>query len=225
VNRRGPLIAGVVAGVLALLLVFFLVLPKMGDVGEANEQLEQAETQEQQLQLQLQQLQEAQAEAPETTEEIRQLEELIPPTVDLEGLILLLSGAANRAGVDVLTVAPGTPTPNTEQTFSIIPTAVTATGSYFALEEFLYNVETLPRAAKVLSLTVAPGGAAGGEAGETTGEPAAPASPGVTGELSAQFSMEFYTTDLSAGPGSEPGPSEQTGDSVIGVPSPPAPGA
>jgi hypothetical protein len=90
---------------------------------------------------------------------------------------------------------------------------VTVTGSYFAIEEFLYNVETLQRAGKVLSLSLAPGG------GEVATTETATAS---TGELSAQVSMEFYTTDLSAGPGSTPDatPSPE----VAATPTPPAPG-
>ena len=34
---------------------------------------------------------------------------------------------------------------------------MTVTGSYFAIEEFLYNLETLQRAAKVLTVNLAPG--------------------------------------------------------------------
>lgn len=200
-SRRGPLIAGAVSGVLVVLLILFLVLPKMGEVEKAKEALATAEQQEQQLQLQLQQLEEAQAEAPQATEEIRRLEELVPPTADLPGLILLLSGAANDAGVDFFTMSPGAPTPNAEQTFSVIPTQVSVTGSYFAVEEFLYNVETLQRAGKVLSLSLAPGGgdtAATGTTDTTTTTTAA------TGELTTQLSMEFYTTDLASGPGTSP---------------------
>jgi Tfp pilus assembly protein PilO len=219
-SRRGPLIAGIISGLLAVLLILFLVLPKMGEVDTAKEELAAAEQQEQQLQLQLQQLQEAQAEAPQATEEIRRLEELVPPTADLPGLILLLSGAANDAGVDFFTMAPGTPTPNAEGTFSVIPTSVTVTGSYFAIEEFLYNIETLQRAGKVLSLSLAPGG---GDAAATT-DATDTATTVATGELSSQLSMEFYTTDLAAGPGTSP--EQPAADDAVGAisPTPSAPG-
>ena len=212
-NRRGPVIVGAVAGVVSVLLIFFLVLPKKAEVEEAKKQLASAEQQEQELQLQLQQLEAAQAAAPQATEEIRRLEELVPPTADLPGLILLLSGAANDAGVDFFTMAPGVPTPSTGGQFSVIPTQVTVTGSYFAIEEFLYNVETLQRAGKVLSLSLAPGG------GETTTTETSTTS---TGELSTSLSMEFYTTDLSSGPGTTPDatPSPE----VAATPTPSAPG-
>ena len=212
-NRRGPIIVGAVAGVVAVLLIFFLVLPKKSEVAEAKKAVATAEQQEQELQLQLQQLRAAEAAAPQATEEIRRLEELVPPTADLPGLILLLSGAANDAGVDLFTMAPGTPTPSTNGQFSVIPTQVSVTGSYFAIEEFLYNVETLQRAGKVLSLSLAPGG------GETT---TTDTSTTATGELTSQLSMEFYTTDLSAGPGSTPDASPSP--EVAATPTPSATG-
>jgi Tfp pilus assembly protein PilO len=217
VNRRGPLIVGAVAAVLSVLLIFFLVLPKKGEVEEAKGALTTAEEQEQELQLQLQQLRAAQAEAPQATEEIRRLEELVPPTADLPGLILLLSGAANDAGVDFFTMSPAAPTPSTSGQYSVILTQVTVTGSYFAIEEFLYNIETLQRAGKVLSLALAPGGA---EAGAT--DTATSTTTTSTGELSTQLSMEFYTTDLSAGPGSTPDASPSP--EVAATPTPSAPG-
>ena len=42
-GRRGPFIAGGVALALALLMVFFLVLPKMGEVSDANDELAAAQ--------------------------------------------------------------------------------------------------------------------------------------------------------------------------------------
>ena len=215
-NRRGPLIAGVVAGVLAVLLIFFLVLPKKAEVAEARKELASAEEQQQELQLQLQQLEAAQAAAPQATEEIRRLEELVPPTADLPGLILLLSGAANDAGVDFFSMSPAAPTPSTKGQFSVIPTQVIVTGSYFAIEEFLYNVETLQRAGKVLSLSLAPGG---GEAATTE---TSTTSTAATGELSSSMSMEFYTTDLAAGPGTTPDASPSP--EVAATPTPSATG-
>ena len=60
-------------------------------------------------------------------------------------------------------------------------------------------LETLPRAAKVTTLAVTPSGASTG--GTTIS----------TSNLQLQVTVEFYTTDVSAGPGSIPGPSESIG--------------
>lgn len=192
-NRRGPIVAGAAVGVLALLAVVLLLLPKMREVGEAREQLAAAQDEEQSLQNQLRALQEAREEAPRVRDAIRRLETQVPPTADLPGMIRLLAGAADRAAVDFFSVAPGTPTA-TEAGFSVVPAQIQVTGGYFSLDEFLYRLETLPRAVKVTSLQISAGG--GGEAGTASGE------------LSMQLSVEFYTTDVSSGPGSTPGPTE-----------------
>ena len=57
----------------------------------------------------------------------------------------------------------------------------------------LFRLETLPRAAKVTNVSISPGGGT-----ETTTTTTGPQS------LSMQLSVNFYTTDTSAGPGSQP---------------------
>jgi Tfp pilus assembly protein PilO len=199
VNRRAPIIAGVIAVAVALLAVFLLVRPKMSEVSTTEDDLQVAEDQEVTLAAQLNALQDAQAAAPETEQEIAAIDAEIPPTADLPSLFRLLQGAADRSVVDFFSFTPGTPAPNTAGTFSTIASQVTVSGGYFAIDEFLFLLETLPRAAKVTTLAVTPSGAAGGEI--TTS----------TGTLQLLVTVEFYTTDLSAGPGSVPGPSDVTG--------------
>jgi len=199
VNRRAPVIAGVIAVAVALLAVFLLVLPKMGDVTTAEEELQTAEDEEVALAAQFDALQEAQAAAPKTEQEIATIDAQVPPTADLPSLFRLLQGAADRSAVDFFAFTPGTPAPNAAGTYSSIASQVTVSGGYFAIDEFLFLLETLPRAAKVTTLAVTPSGAGSGEI--TTS----------TGTLQLLVTVEFYTTDLSAGPGSIPGPSEITG--------------
>jgi Tfp pilus assembly protein PilO len=176
VNRRAPLIAAGAFVLVAILLVVLLVLPKMGEVGETQDELTAAQDQEIALEAQLAALQDAQAAAPETEAEIAAIEDMIPPTAELPELFILLQSAA---------------------AYSTIPSSITVTGSYFALDEYLFLMETLPRAAKVLSITVAP------QAGEETAAPTTSSS-----SLQLLMTIEFYTTDTSSGPSSVPGPSE-----------------
>jgi Tfp pilus assembly protein PilO len=199
VNRRAPVIAGVISAAVALLAVVLLVLPKMGDVSTTEEELQSAEDQEVALAAQLDALQDAEAAAPETEQEIGAIEEQVPPTANLPSLFRLLQGAADRSAVDFFSFSPGTPAPNAAGTYSSIASQVTVSGGYFAIDEFLFLLETLPRAAKVTTLAVTPSGASTG--GTTLS----------TSNLQLQVTVEFYTTDVSAGPGSIPGPSETTG--------------
>jgi Tfp pilus assembly protein PilO len=200
-NRRAPIIAGVIAVAVALLAVFLLVRPKMSEVSTTEDDLQVAEDQEVTLAAQLNALQDAQAAAPETEQEIAAIDAEIPPTADLPSLFRLLQGAADRSVVDFFSFTPGTPAPNTAGTFSMIASQVTVSGGYFAIDEFLFLLETLPRAAKVTTLAVTPSSATSGETTTTTS----------TSNLQLQVTVEFYTTDTSAGPGSVPGPSDVTG--------------
>jgi Tfp pilus assembly protein PilO len=193
VSRRGPIIAGAIIAVVAVLAVFFLVLPKMNEVSKTQEDLATAEAQETALRAQLASLKEAQANAPQVKAKIAELSNEVPPTADLPALIRLLTAAADGSGVDFFTVAPGNPVLDPAGAFSTIPTSISVTGGYFALDQFLFRLESLPRAAKVTSVAITPGTAPPGS---------------TTSSLSMQLSVEFYTTDTSAGPGSAPGPSE-----------------
>lgn len=201
-NRRAPIVAAAIAVVVALLLVFLLVLPKMREVGEADDQLQAAQDQEIALAAELRALQQAQEQAPETEQEIAAIDDAIPPTADLPALFRLLDSAASRAAVDFFSFTPGTPVVDPTSQYSTISSQVTVTGGYFAIDEFLFLLETLPRAAKVTTIAVT---------GTSTTEEI------TTSSLQLQMTVEFFTTDTSAGPGSIPGPSVGTTTTEVGA--------
>ena len=201
-NGRAPIVAGAVL-VVALVAVFLLVLPTMSEVGETEDRLQQTQDQEINLAAQLKALDDARAAAPETELEIAAIDALMPPTAGLPSLFRLLQGAADRAAVDFFSFTPGTPVPNPTGSYSTIESQITVRGGYFAIDEFLFLLETSKRAAKVTALAVTP--SAGGDGTTTT----------LTSSLQIQITVEFYTTDSSAGPGSIPGPTE--GVSTPGV--------
>jgi Tfp pilus assembly protein PilO len=189
-RRRGPIIAAAVSVVVAILAVMFLLLPKMNEVKKVKDQVSQAQSTEQSLRATLASLREAQANAPKTNKEIAKIETQVPPTADLPGLLRLLRAAADNSAVDFFSVSPATPAVDTSNLFSTISTSINVTGSYFSLEEFLFRLETLPRIGKVTNISVS---VQTGETGVQT--------------LTMQLTVEFYTSDTSAGPGSQPGPS------------------
>jgi Tfp pilus assembly protein PilO len=188
-GRRSPIIAGVAAALVCALAVFFLVMPKRSEVSDARDQLDEVKAQTATLQSQLQSLIDAKDQAPKARQTIRRVDQEIPPTVDEPGLILLLRNAAERAGIEFTDISVGSPVTSDTSSFSSIPVTMTLSGTYFSLDEFLFRLETLPRAAKVLN-----------------GSISASTSSTLANELSMQISMELYTSDTSAGPGSVPGP-------------------
>jgi Tfp pilus assembly protein PilO len=208
VNRRGPLIAAVASGVVVLLALLLVVLPKIHEVGKAHDDLLTAQSEDFSLQAQLKALRDAQAAAPAAQKQIKKIEKQIPTTADLPGLFRLLRDAADLSAVDFFSFSPGTPVTDASAAFSTLASSITVTGSYFSLEEFLHRLEILPRAAKVTSISLTALGT------ETSGG-------AVTGQLQMQVQAVFFTTDTSAGPGSLPGPTQGTAPVVLPVASPP----
>lgn len=211
-SRRAPFIAGVVALVLVLLSVMLLVLPKMRQVGTTNDQLQEAQDEEVSLQAQVKTLQDAEAAAPQTEKQIKALEEQVPPTADLPGLFRLLQSAADVSGVDFFTFSPGVPAPDASGSFAVMSSSITVTGSYFAIDEYLYNLEHLPRAAKVMSVSLSPGAEAAPTGATTTTTTSSPS------RLQTQLVVEFYTTDINAGPGTAPASTPEPGASPSSEP-------
>jgi len=193
VNRRGPLVAALVGVGLVIVTVAGLILPKAAAVRSKQEQVVQAQKQETTLAVQLQQLQADAKHAGVDNRRLAQLGSQIPPTADLPGLIRLLNSAADQSGVDFMTLSPGQPTLAPDGKLSIIPAQILVSGQYFAVDQFLYRLETLPRVSRVGSVTVS---AASGTGGVTA--------------LQVSVATTFYTTDTSAGPGSVPGPTQGT---------------
>jgi Tfp pilus assembly protein PilO len=187
-GRRAVIVAGAGAAVLALLLVLFLVLPKMAEVTKAEGELQDAKAEQQTLSVQLNALKQARDEAPQNEATIRDIEGRVPPTSDLPGVILFLRNAAAVSGVQVLSLTPGAPAPAPAGGFSSIAVSASGEGSYFALVKYLHEMETLPRAATVESIDLTP----------TEGT-----------VLGFTATITLYTSDVSSGPGSEPGPTEQ----------------
>jgi Tfp pilus assembly protein PilO len=198
-DRRGQIIAGVVSVVLALIVAVALLMPRISAVGKRADDLSKARQTQGDLTNTLSQLKEARATAKRTRKQLAKLQTKIPPTADLPSLIRLLQNAADSSAVDFIQVSPGAPVASTTG-LSLIPTQINVTGSFFSVEEFLFKLETLPRAVRVTQISVA-------QSGQTAGD------------LALQMTGEVYTTDASAGPGSDPGPTAPTPVAPVPAPS------
>jgi Tfp pilus assembly protein PilO len=181
-GRRAPIFAALIVVALAVALFFLLVFPKMGEVGEAEDELEQAQREELTLQTQLATLQAARDQAPEIQRQLARLRRQIPPVADLPGVINELQDITDVSGVDFFAISPGQPTPAPQGQAAEIPAQVQVVGTFFPVDEFLFRLETLPRASKVVSITVAEG-------------------PEGLPQIDVTMDVRFYTTDTEAGPG------------------------
>ena len=109
-NRRAPLIAGIAIAAVAALLVLFLVLPKMGEVGDAQDQLVAGGGPGARAAGAAPGAAAGGGRGTRDRAPDRSDREQIPPTADLPELFTLLQGAADRSGVDFFSFSPGTPT-------------------------------------------------------------------------------------------------------------------
>jgi Tfp pilus assembly protein PilO len=195
-SRRAPVVAGIAVVVLAFLLIFLLVLPKSHDVSDARDQLTELRNQQETLESQKRALEDARDRAPEARRTIKEVQEQIPPVANLPGLILLLQNAATTAGLDIVSLTPANPVLAPSGDLSVISVGLSTTGTYFEVTDFMHLIETLPRAAKMTALSLTP---------------AESASVGSVPILTVTGTVDVYTSDVSAGPGSVPGPTEAGG--------------
>ena len=197
-GRRGPLVAG--AGVVAL-AVLLMLLP-----GPAEDEpgLEAPATTSRPREAEQTHARSRSSppssrprlDAPEARRRSRRSSDADPADGRPAGCLLLLKNAAvQSSGSDGLRSRVGTPALDATTGLSIDPVAITASGTYFALAEFLYSIETLPRAAKVLERRAR----ARAEADHRPPRRPRPA------QLQMRASVVLYTSDQ-RGPGSEPGP-------------------
>jgi Tfp pilus assembly protein PilO len=195
-NPRAPLFAAVGAALISILLVLLFLLPKMGQVSTAKEDLAQAQAQQQTLEAQKGALEDLKAKAGENKKIIQDVQNKIPPTADEPGLIQLLNKAALSSGLDLATLAPSPPIYDDATGLSTIVVSVSAQGTYNEITGFMYRIETLPRAAKIISIALVPAGATDALGNQL---------------LSLSVQLQAFTSDTSAGPGSTPGPTEAGG--------------
>jgi len=186
VSRRGPLLAAGAGALVILLTVVVLILPKASAIRNKQAQVAQAQTEETQLRVQLQQLEADAKGAKGARKHLAALEAQIPETADLPGLIRLLNTTAAQADVDFITISPGQPIADATGRLSVVPVQLSVVGGFFAVDEYFLLLEDLPRTSKVLTIDLAAG-------------------PDGLPQLQVSASVEFYTTDVSAGPGSVPG--------------------
>ena len=85
-----------------------------------------------------------------------EVDNMVPPTADLSGMILLLRNSASVAGVQVLSLTPAPARPLRDERLLEHLGVRERRGSYFAVVKYLNEIETLPRAATVQSVNLSP---------------------------------------------------------------------
>jgi Tfp pilus assembly protein PilO len=182
VNRRAPIIAAAVVLVVAVLAFLLLVYPKFGQIREAEEDLGRARAQHAALEAELSRLQAAAEDLPRLQRQLARFRRAVPPVADLPGLINELQSAADVAAVDFFAISPTEPTASPVAQAAEIAASIQVIGTFFPVDEFLFRLESLARAAKVTNVDLNEG-------------------PDGLPQIDVNLRVVFFTTDPDAGPG------------------------
>lgn len=184
---RSPLLAAAAVALGVLVFAFTIVVPRGREVAAVEARVADEDARVVELRTQL-----AILEATPSTDVAAALASVraqVPSTAALSDLIRLLSGAAVRSGVGLLSVTLTPGGQATSASVSTIPLAITVAGGYFDLARFLFELEHLDRLTRVSAFSLSDGGE----------------------ELSMSVTAEVYTTDASFGPGADPAPGAEVG--------------
>lgn len=161
---------------------FLLVSPKRSDAAALRTQAESQVSANAQLENQLQVLKAQAKDLPKQQAKLAAVAAKIPDNPALPAMIRALTTAATAAGVELVTVTPGPPAAvtaapagapaaagpaapaagapaagGTAGTLAQIPLSLNVAGGYFQVEQFVSNLENLPRSMRVTNVTLAPG--------------------------------------------------------------------
>src|SRR4051794_12355800 len=174
----------VIFTVLGCLLVlaggyFLLVSPKRSSAADLRTQAATQTTTNQQLEGQLEVLKAQAKELPKQQAKLAAVAAKIPDNPALPAMVRALTTASTSAGVELVSMTPGTPLAVTAAPAAAAPTApgartapaagasagqltsipvsLNVVGGYFQIEQFISNLESLPRSMRLSNIGIAPG--------------------------------------------------------------------
>jgi type IV pilus assembly protein PilO len=209
--RNLSLMAVALAAVMLMAGWFLLVSPQRAKSAELTASADQARSATTALQTQLSMLKSQAKELPKQRARLAAIAAKVPNNPAEPALVRALTKAADQAGVDLTAISPAQPAlatgtaaaPAAAPATGAAPTAggaqfgprvatlalrITAVGTYFELEQFQANLESLTRALKTTSISLTPGGGPATQGGTAT------TSGGYDGKVTAQISANVYMT-------------------------------
>ena len=154
--RRQVGVAALIAVLITVVFFFLLLRPKLNTIAETREQVETAQDEELQLQADVARLRNIQRNAPDLRRDLARVATLLPESPQLPAFIRLLQDAANREGMELLSIAPSPPGAGTIEGVQVITVSVSVEGSFHRTEAFLASLEGLKRLVEVTSISMSP---------------------------------------------------------------------
>ena len=158
-RNRLILIAGGAA--LAVLVLWFLLLwgPQGSRLNDARDRRDVAQDRAEQLELQIARLRASQDRALGLAAQREQLRVAVPEQPNLAQFLLDANDAAERSGIDFISVSPSPPAASDVGEPAAVSLAISVSGGYFQVLDFINRLEALPRLVVIDTLTLTPEGA------------------------------------------------------------------
>lgn len=154
--RSQIILTSIAVVVVCLLTYFLLVNPQRSELTEVNAQVEAERARTGQLRIELQRLQDLQENAPALEAELEEIRGFVPVRPELSNFIFQVDDAAKAAGLDFVRITPELPrTPPEGAALAQVRSTISATGGYFALQDFLRRLYNLDRALRADTMTIA----------------------------------------------------------------------
>lgn len=155
--HRKWLLGGIAAAVLIFLLGFLLLVnPARTQASDIQSQADNVNENNTTLASKLELLKQQSAEVPARLEEIEAVKQKMPTEMKQADLVRSIEQQAQSAGVDLITIAPATPSTLEGSTTNtvVLPITITADGRYANVKTFVDNMERLERAFLIRSVDV-----------------------------------------------------------------------
>lgn len=153
-TRRTKLIAA--GACAALLLVWYVALwaPRGRALTDAREREEAAQLAQDDLRVRISRLKAAQRDEPTKRARLETLRAAVPDQPNLGQFILDTNEAANRSGIEFLSISPSQPGAATPEAPAEIGLSLSLAGGYFQVLDFINRLSTGPRLVVIDSLNV-----------------------------------------------------------------------
>lgn len=184
--RRRPVLTAALVATGLLIVTFGVVLPRGREVTRIEAAVAAADLELQDLRLQLAVL--ASTPTADVAAELAAVRAQVPASPMVPDLLRMLSAASADAGVKLggVTLAGGSAPIGGATPIGL---TLSASGSYFGLARFLFELEHLERLIRISGMSVSSG----------------------QGGLTMSITAQAFTTDPSFGPGADPAPGTEVG--------------
>lgn len=211
--------AAVAALIVCMLFYVFFIRPRKSEITRVETEITAAQGTQQQLRLELQNLQALKENAPELNATLEQIRGFVPKDDEVPNFIFQAQEAASSSGVDLVKITPELPkSPAEPAPLAEIRVTMSATGSFFSLQDFIRRLYSLDRALRIDTLALAAEGSSAPTGGGTSAATAPGADPG---ELTLTIAARvFFELPEGVAPGAGTAPTTEATPAPEGTEAP-----